>query len=496
MHRKLFGNIVFFGTILLLAPDPWPAMAGDTPAKLPKSDQELAREVRSLLSNRCFACHGPDEEQRAGGFRFDDRDSFLGETDSGLKVIVPGDPESSEALTRIMSDDEAVRMPPAEHGARLTDAEIALVKAWIQTGANLPQHWSFVPPERPSLPSVDVDNIANNIANQPSQPTLDLQAWLQHPVDRFVIARQQALGMQPSPPATRAELLRRLSLDICGLPPTPADVAEFEADDSPMAYERQVDRLLASPMYGEHWARKWLDLARYADSAGYADDPARTIWGYRDWVIDALNQNKTVDQFTIEQLAGDLLPNPGQEQLVATAFHRNTLTNNEGGTNDEEFRNVAVVDRVNTTMAVWMGVTMACAQCHTHKYDPFTQEEYFKLFAIFNQSQDADRRDESPLIELFTDEQLHDKRQWEQRLQELETQLATPSAAALDELTQWEATLRQPTWSTLAPTSLTSKSKSDATFGEDHTITVMPLGNNIVTDTYTLTSSLRPPIRH
>ncbi len=164
--------------------------------------------------------------------------------------------------------------------------------------------------------------------------------------------------------------------------------------------------MLASPAFGEHWARKWLDLARYADSAGYADDPERTIWAYRDWVIKALNQDMPIDQFTIEQLAGDLLPEPTQDQLVATAFHRNTLTNNEGGTNDEEFRNVAVVDRVNTTMAVWMGVTMACAQCHTHKYDPFTQEEYFKIFAIFNQTQDADRRDESPFIELYSPEQL------------------------------------------------------------------------------------------
>ena len=184
--------------------------------------------------------------------------------------------------------------------------------------------------------------------------------------------------LQPQPEADRYTLIRRVMLDLTGLPPTVEEVDAFVKDQSPDAYERLVDRLLQKETYGEHWARMWLDLARYADSAGYADDPARTIWAYRDYVIKALNANKPFDQFTIEQIAGDLLPNPTAEQLIATAFHRNTLTNNEGGTNDEEFRNVAIVDRVNTTMAVWMGTTMACAQCHTHKYDPITQEEYFK----------------------------------------------------------------------------------------------------------------------
>ena len=207
--------------------------------------------------------------------------------------------------------------------------------------------------------------------------------------------------LSPNEEADRAALIRRVTLDLTGLPPTLEEVEAFLADKSPKAYETLVDRLLDKDAYGEHWARMWLDLARYADSAGYADDPARTIWAYRDYVIRSLNSNKPFDQFTVEQIAGALLPNPSEDQLIATAFHRNTLTNNEGGTNDEEFRNVAIVDRVNTTMAVWMGTTMACAQCHTHKFDPITQEEYFRFFAFFNSTEDADRtRRKSPSADL------------------------------------------------------------------------------------------------
>jgi hypothetical protein len=219
-----------------------------------------------------------------------------------------------------------------------------------------------------------------------------------NPIDDFLLARLAREGLKLSSEADRAALIRRVSLDLTGLPPTLDEVDAFLHDTRPDAYEQLVDRLLEKPSYGEHWARLWLDLARYADSAGYADDPPRTIWLYRDYVIRSLNQNKPFDQFTIEQIAGDLLPNPTQEQLIATAFHRNTLTNNEGGTNDEEFRNVAIVDRVNTTMAVWMGTTMACAQCHDHKYDPLSQQEYFQLFAFFNNTEDADRTDESPFL--------------------------------------------------------------------------------------------------
>lgn len=429
------------------------------------SSTDLAQQVRSILSNRCYACHGPDEAERQGGFQLDKHSSMMAEADSGLRPVVPGQPLQSELLRRIVSDDEDERMPPAEFAKPLSAAEIQAIETWIEQGAKLPEHWSFVAPQRPPLP------------DGPSAS---------HPVDRFVRHQQAQRGLQSSPEATRPELLRRLSLDLIGLPPTVEEVAEFAGDTATDAYQRQVDRLLASPAFGEHWARKWLDLARYADSAGYADDPPRTIWAYRDWVIQALNQNMPIDQFTIEQLAGDLLPNPTEEQLIATAFHRNTLTNNEGGTNDEEFRTVAVVDRVNTTMAVWMGVTMACAQCHTHKYDPFTHEEYFKLYAIFNQSQDADRRDESPVIELFTNEQLLQRRQAAERAAELESQLARPTEESQVGFTQWQQALAEPEWSVQVPQSGESQSGSDIRFGADHTIQVHPAADSMATDTYTL----------
>ncbi len=440
-----------------------PAFALPTVAQ--ESSADLAQQVRSILSNRCFACHGPDEAERQGGFQLDDRNSMLAEADSGLRPVVPGQPQHSELLRRIISDDADERMPPAEFAKPLSAIEIQAIQAWIEQGAKLPEHWSFVAPRRPPLPEMPAEL---------------------HPVDRFVRHQQQLRDMRPSPEATRSELLRRLSLDLTGLPPTVDEVARFELDTTVDAYERQVDRLLAAPAFGEHWARKWLDLARYADSAGYADDPPRTIWAYRDWVTQALNQNMPIDQFTIEQLAGDLLPSPTQDQLIATAFHRNTLTNNEGGTNDEEFRSVAVVDRVNTTMAVWMGVTMACAQCHTHKYDPFTHEEYFQLYDIFNQSQDADRRDESPVIGLFTREQLLQQRQATQRMAQLDAQLARPTAESLEGFVQWQQTLTEPQWSVLEPQSADSLAGGKAHIDAGHTLLVRPVSDDVTSDTYTL----------
>ncbi len=438
---------------------------------------DLSQKVRSIFSNRCFACHGPDEAERQAGFRLDKLDSMLAEAESGMRPVVPGDLQQSELLRRIISSDEDERMPPPDFGKPLGAAEVRTIEDWIARGARLPEHWSFVAPVRPPLPE------------SPTREALSettAVAWDSHPVDLFVRQQQLRHAMQPSPQANRAELLRRLSLDLIGMPPTPDEVHGYEKDTEPDAYERQVDRLLASPAFGEHWARKWLDLARYADSAGYADDPSRTIWPYRDWVVDALNDNMSIDQFTIEQLAGDLLPNSTQEQLVATAFHRNTLTNNEGGTNDEEFRSVAVVDRVNTTMAVWMGVTMACAQCHTHKYDPFTHEEYFKLYAILNQSQDADLGDERPVLELFTSEQRYRQGQMSTRVEQLEAQLAEPTQEALEGFAHWQATISEPEWTALVPQSCESQRDSDVRLKADHSIQVRPTANNIVSDTYTL----------
>ncbi len=369
--------------------------ASFAPAAEPAVD--FTRDVRTILSNRCFACHGPDAEERKGGLRLDDRNSAIAPADSGATAIAPGKPDHSELIRRVTSTEDGERMPPPEFGKPLTERETSVLRAWIKGGANYEPHWAYRPLAHPAS---QVCNLAKHSS---------WSGWPHHRFDELALEGILSHQLTPAPPADREVLIRRASLDLIGLPPTPEQVESFLNDPRPNAYERLVSRLLADPAYGEHAARSWLDLARYADSAGYADDPPRTIWAYRDWVIRALNANQPFDAFTIDQLAGDLLPDPKDEQLIATAFHRNTLTNNEGGTNDEEFRNVAIVDRVNTTMAVWLGTTMNCAQCHTHKYDPITQEDYFRVFAIFNQSEDADRRDESPLLEVFTDEQKRQK---------------------------------------------------------------------------------------
>ena len=403
------------------------------------------RDIRSILSNHCFACHGPDKDERQGGtegLRLDQPDGSDGALADlgGYAAIVPGSPEQSELVKRITSDDPGIRMPPDEFGKPLRPRDVERLTEWIRQGAHYARHWSYESPVRPALPEVRQAD------------------WPRNDLDRFVLARLEHEGLAPSPEADRYALVRRASLDLTGLPPTIEEVDAFVADESADAYARMIDRLLAKEAYGEHMARMWLDLARYADSAGYADDPPRTIWAYRDYVIRAFNANTPFDQFTIEQIAGDLLPDPTEDQLIATAFHRNTMTNNEGGTSDEEFRNVAIVDRVNTTMAVWMGTTMACAQCHNHKYDPLSQEEYFQLFAFFNNSADADQRDESPLLEIWTPEQEQQKSDWQTRIAELEEVLRTPTPELAAAEAEWAANLAtEPQWTSLQPAGLATE---------------------------------------
>ena len=345
----------------------------------------FTRDIKGILSNRCVRCHGPDAEDRHGGGDDGLRlDTFAGATVDlgGHAAIVPGKPDESELIARITSTDPDLVMPPPEAGERLSEKQVDILKRWIVAGAMYEPHWAYVPPQGPPVPAVKNT------------------AWPRNDIDRFILARLEAEGLAPQPEADRATLARRLALDLTGLPLPPEEIDAFVADTAPHAVENLVDRLLAHDGYGEHMARQWLDLARYADSAGYADDPPRMIWGWRDWVVRAFDANMPFDEFTIKQIAGDLLPNATLDDKIATAFHRNTLTNNEGGTIDEEFRTVAVIDRVNTTMSTWMGTTMACAQCHDHKYDPLSQKEYFQLYAILNNTADADRRDESPLVEI------------------------------------------------------------------------------------------------
>lgn len=386
---------------------------------------DFNREIRPILSNQCAKCHGPDPAERKGGtvgLRLDTRDDAVSDL-GGYAAIVPGHPDKSELIKRVLSSDEDEHMPPKGSGKQITPREIELLKRWIEQGAEYAQHWSYVKPVRPAAPEFE-----------------NADCRIQNPIDAFVVAKLKELGLQQSPEADRFALLRRVALDLTGLPPSDADIEGVSGREGEWekAYLAYVDKLLESPRYGEHWAHAWLDLARYADSAGYADDPPRTVWPYRDYVIRSLNANKPLDVFTIEQIAGDLLPSPSEEQLTATAFHRNTLTNNEGGTQDEEFRNVAVVDRVNTTMAVWMGTTMACAQCHSHKYDPITQQEYFRFFAFFNNTEDADKKDESPILSQFTKEQVRQKETWQAEIKKLEAALATETPELLAGQKKWE----------------------------------------------------------
>jgi hypothetical protein len=384
---------------------------------------DFSRQIRPILSRNCFPCHGSDEAKRAKGLRLDQRETAVKPLKDGEVAIVPGDPESSNLVARISEEDDTLRMPPRKAGNRLSPAEVEVLTRWVQQGAKYSEHWALIRPRAASVPKVK-----------------DTE-WPRNGLDYWILARLEQEGLHPAPEADPYTLLRRVSLDLRGLPPTPRELEQFLADKSPSAYERAVERLLNDLAFGERWARMWLDLARYADSAGYGSDPLRTIWRYRDWVIEALNRNLPYDQFTIEQIAGDLLPGATLEQKIATAFHRNTMTNTEGGTDDEEFRVAAVKDRVDTTMQVWMGLTMGCAKCHTHKYDPLTNEEYYKFYAIFNQTADTDQPDESPVIQVPRADISEQIRKFDREIEERNEQFEHAAAAPtlLTAQVMWEA---------------------------------------------------------
>ena len=328
---------------------------------------QFNRDVRPILSDKCFACHGPDAQNRKTPLRLDTAEGAAVALAGGGKAIVAGDPTVSVLIERVKSDDPIRRMPPAYEGHdKLSDREIDVLERWIAQGGEFEGHWAFVAPTRPAAPEVQRPD------------------WVRNPIDAFVLSRLERAGLEPSPTADRARLIRRVTLDLTGLPPTPAEVDAFLKDDSPEAYEKVVDRLLRSPHYGERMALDWLDAARYADTNGYQSDGVRSMWRWRDWVVEAFNKNLSFDKFTIWQIAGDLLPDPTQEQLLATAFHRNHRTSGEGGIVEEEFRVEYVADRAETTGTVWLGLTVGCARCHDHKYDPILQKDYYRLFAFFN----------------------------------------------------------------------------------------------------------------
>ncbi|MBO0857401.1 MAG: DUF1553 domain-containing protein [Chloracidobacterium sp.] len=388
---------------------------------------DFNRDIRPILADKCWSCHGPDAAAKKIKLRLDSEESAKADLGGGRRAIVPGSVEGSRLARRITASDEAMRMPPVDSGRSLSRAEIDLLVEWIRQGAKWGKHWSFVAPVKPILPQVKNGN------------------WPKNAIDYFVLERLEREGMKPAPEADRATLIRRVSLDLTGLPPTPREIDDYLNDKSPIAYKKVVDRLLASPRYGERMAMRWLNAARYADTNGYQIDGDRSAWPWRDWVIDAFNRNKPFDQFIVEQLAGDLLPNATLDQRVATAFNRNHRINAEGGIVPEEYRIEYVDDRVDTASTVFMGLTIGCARCHNHKYDPFTQKEYYQLSAYFNSIDEDghsfDQGNSPPVITAPTKEQRLRLRRMDQEIAKAEAKYNTIARQSAASERRWERSL-------------------------------------------------------
>jgi mono/diheme cytochrome c family protein len=476
----LAGAILAMFLAFTAGPGPWrDALAADNPAGTARMVSYL-REVRPIFAQYCFQCHGPDQAARKAKLRLDLKsDAFAAR--GGKHVLAPGSLDGSLAWGRISSHDDGQRMPPKSTGQRLTDKQVATLKTWIEQGAKWEAHWSFSAPAKPALPKV---------ANQ---------AWVRDALDAFVLARLEREGLKPEAEASRVAWLRRASFDLTGLPPTPVEIDEFLKDKSTDAYEKQADRLLKSPRYGERQAQEWLDLARYADTSGYQNDQPRKIWKWREWVINAYNANMPFDQFTIEQLAGDLLPNATLAQKVATGFNRNHPTNSEAGEEEDEYRSVYVIDRVNTTATVFMGLTLACTQCHDHKYDPLSQRDYYSFYSFFNnvKERDSDFQNPRPTMPVPSADQ-------EPRLADLKTRIAALQQRLDrdDTLTdaaqrEWEkkmlARLGKPiAWTTAIPAALLSRNGAQLRLLDDGS--VLSAGTAPVKDTYEV--MLRPGKKH
>ncbi|MGA2987368.1 MAG: DUF1553 domain-containing protein [Terriglobia bacterium] len=381
--------------------------ASVTAAQTAVKPADFNRDIRSILSDTCFKCHGPDEKQRMANLRLDDTEGLFADR-GGYRIIVPGNAAQSKLYQKISSTDDSFRMPPSYSGRTLTAKQIELIKEWIDQGAKWEMLWSFVPPKRPSVPEVKE------------------KEWTRNPIDNFVLARLESEGLKHSPPADKATLLRRVYFDLTGLPPTPAEIDAFVADRSPAAYEKRVDELLASPHYGERMAMPWLDLARYADTQGYHIDPLRHMSPWRDWLIRSFNQNLPYDEFIVEQIAGDLMPNATQDQKIASGFNRNHMINFEGGAIPAEYHVEYVVDRVSTTSTAFLGLTMGCARCHDHKFDPITQKDFYRFAAFFNtvpeRGLDGRMGNAVPVLPLPSPDQ-------EEKLESLKTQIARTLAA-------------------------------------------------------------------
>ncbi len=376
----------------------------------------FARDVRPILSDNCFACHGPDDKARKAGLRLDTKEGAFAKLTSGGLAIAPGKPDESDLVFRIESDDPELHMPPKKSGKQLTADQVGLLRRWIEQGGTWSTHWAFDTPKKSALPS------HKNAG------------WAVNEIDRFILARLDAKGLSPSPIASKTTSIRRVTLDLTGLPPTLKEVDAFLADSSGEAYEKVVDRLLESPRYGEQMARFWLDAARYGDTHGLHLDNFREAWPYRDWVISAFNANKPFDRFIVEQLAGDLLPNATPDQIIATGYNRCHVSTNEGGSIEEEVYVRNVVDQVDTNGTVFLGLTTGCARCHDHKYDPIRAKDYYQLFAFFNNidgpAMDGNAAKWAPIAQVPSEKQAAALRAVDGQIAELKKTIAAEAAKA------------------------------------------------------------------
>ncbi|MFG0329447.1 MAG: PSD1 and planctomycete cytochrome C domain-containing protein [Phycisphaerales bacterium] len=432
---------------------------------------EFNRDIRPILADYCFECHGFDEAARQAGLRLDHRDGALATLESGAVAIKPGDSKGSALLARVTSDDPNFHMPPPEMEKRLTALEVATLRAWIDMGAPWQDHWAFIAPERPRAPVVKQAD------------------WPRHEIDHFILARLEDEGLTPNDRATKEALIRRVSFDLTGLPPSLDEIDAFLADDDPNAFDRVVERLLDSPRYGEHQARYWLDAARFGDTHGLHLDNYRSIWRYRDWVINAFNANQPFDEFTVDQLAGDLRTDPTLDQLIATGFNRAHVTTNEGGAINAEYLMKYAVDRVETTSTVWMGLTAGCAACHDHKFDPLTQREFYELFAFFNNieenAMDLNIATPVPVVVAPTPDDQATLESMQARIDSLETTFTAPDPAIDAAQSDWEAANHDRAarrWRTLDPITALSTEGATLTELDDHSI--LAEGYNPPTDRY------------
>ncbi|OAI58115.1 hypothetical protein AYO49_01270 [Verrucomicrobiaceae bacterium SCGC AG-212-N21] len=456
------------------------------PSQAAESKVQFNRDIRPILSDTCFHCHGPDEKERKAGLRLDIRADALKPAKSGSIAIVPGKPEESELIARVFTSDEDDLMPPTKLHKPQTSRQKDLLKQWVAEGAEYQGHWAFIAPTRPAVP-------------HPVKRTAEIT----NDVDAFIFARLEQEGLEPSVATDKATLLRRVTLDLTGLPPTPEEVDAFLADASLNAYEKVVDRLLASKHYGEQMARQWLDFARYADSHGFQTDSSRGMWPWRDWVIKAYNENLPFDQFTIQQIAGDLLPNATRDQIVATGFNRNHRLNGEGGIIAEEWRIENIIDRVETTSFTWLGLTMNCCRCHDHKFDPLTQRDFYSMFAFFNNMPESGTiqglsnrtgGNSPPTIDVPSEEQEAQLAKLAAGVQVAEKQVADAAKQLPALIAKWEPTALkqaladQSAWTLLEPTEV--KSQGGATLTRQGDGSYLASGTNPAKDTYVITASL------